>query len=52
MRGIINIIIGLVFLIGGLTGQMALVGTNSGGALAIVGVALILFGLFRLTRTQ
>ena len=52
MRGIINIIIGLVFIIGGLSGQMSLRGTHSGGGLAIVGVVLILFGVFRLSRAQ
>ena len=52
MRGVINIIFGLVFLIGGLTGNLVLVGTHSGPALAVVGVILILVGLFRLTRTQ
>jgi hypothetical protein len=52
MRGIINIIIGLVMLIGGLSGNLVLKGTQSGGALAAIGVLLILIGLFRLTRTQ
>jgi hypothetical protein len=50
MRGIINIIIGVVFIIGGLTGSMSLRGTGSGGALAVVGGVLILVGLFRLAR--
>jgi len=52
MRGIINIIIGLVMVIGGLTGNLVLKGTQSGGALAAIGALLILIGLFRLTRTQ
>ena len=51
MRGILNIIVGLVFVIGGLSGGLVLKGTNSGGGLAIIGVLLILFGLFRLTRS-
>jgi len=50
MRGIINIIIGAVFVIGGLTGGLTLRGTGSGAGIAIFGVLLILFGLFRLTR--
>jgi hypothetical protein len=50
MRGIINIIIGVVFVIGGLTGGLALRGTNSGVGIAIVGGVLIVIGLFRLTR--
>ena len=30
MGGVLNIIIGIVFIIGGLTGNLALIGTNSG----------------------
>jgi len=52
MRGIINIVIGLVMIIGGLSGNLVLKGTESGGALAAIGVLLILIGLFRLTRTE
>ena len=50
MRGIINIIIGAVFIIGGLSGQLVLKGTNSGVGLAVVGGLLVAFGLWRLTR--
>lgn len=50
MRGIINIIIGVIFIIGGLTGKLALVGTHNGPALAVVGVILILLGVFRVVR--
>jgi hypothetical protein len=52
MRGIVNIIIGAVFVFGGLSGNMVLKGTQSGGALAAVGGALILFGIFRMSRPQ
>ena len=48
MRGIINIILGLVMVVGGLTGRLALIGTNSGTALAVVGGVLIALGAFRL----
>ncbi len=50
MRGIINIVIGVVFIAGGLSGNMSLRGTQSGGALAVVGGLLIVYGIFRLTR--
>ncbi len=50
MRGIISIVIGLVFIIGGLSGQMQLRGTGSGPALAAVGVVLIGFGIFRIVK--
>jgi hypothetical protein len=48
MRGIINIILGLVFVVGGLSGNLSLRGTHSGPALAAVGVVLIGLGIFRL----
>src|SRR5438034_3627797 len=32
-----SLIIGVIFIVGGLSGQLALVGTNSGTALAVVG---------------
>jgi hypothetical protein len=48
MRGIVNIIIGAVFIIGGATGQLALRGTNSSVGIMIVGGFLVVLGLFRL----
>jgi hypothetical protein len=50
MRGIINIIIGVIFVIGGFSGAMVMRGTQSGGALAAVGGFLILLGIFRVAR--
>jgi hypothetical protein len=52
MRGVLNIIIGLVMVIGGLSGNLVLKGTQSGGALAAIGAFVILLGLYRLTRTE
>jgi hypothetical protein len=52
MRGIINIVIGLVFIVGGLTGGMALIGTGSGVALAVVGLLLVCLGIFRLVSSR
>jgi hypothetical protein len=49
MRGIISIIIGLIMIIGGLSGNLVLVGTNSGGALAGVGVIVLIIGAVRVT---
>jgi hypothetical protein len=48
MRGVINIILGVVFIIGGLTGNLSLRGTHSGPALAAVGAVLVVLGIFRL----
>jgi hypothetical protein len=50
MKGIGNIIVGIVFIIGGLSGQLVLIGTNSGELLAVVGGALIVLGIFRMAK--
>ena len=50
MRGIISIVIGLVFIIGGLTGKLSLRFTDSGYALAGVGVLLIALGTYRTVK--
>ncbi|MCE9591021.1 MAG: hypothetical protein K8S99_10895 [Planctomycetes bacterium] len=47
-----NIIVGIIFVIGGLTGKLALVGTQSGVALAAVGAALIAWGAFRVIQRR
>jgi len=47
-----SIIIGLVFIVGGLSGQLALIGTNSGVALAVVGVLLIGRGIWRIRKQR
>ena len=52
MGGVINIIIGVVFIVGGLSGRLALIGTNNGIALAVVGVGLVGLGLFRLVTNK
>lgn len=49
MKGIGNIIIGIVFIIGGLSGQLVLIGTNSGGLLAGLGVGLIIWGIIKMS---
>ncbi len=48
MRGVINIVIGLIFIVGGLTGNLSLRGTSNGPALAVIGVALVGFGFYRM----
>ena len=52
MGGVLNIIIGIVFIIGGLTGNLALIGTNSGPALAVLGVVLVIWGVVRMIRSR
>jgi hypothetical protein len=44
---VIKIIIGLVMVIGGLTGKLVLVGTQSGIALAVLGGVMIVWGIAR-----
>lgn len=45
---VINIVLGLIMLIGGLSGRMVLIGTSSGMALAVFGAILIAWGGYRL----
>jgi len=47
-----SIIIGLVFIVGGLSGQLPLIGTNSGVALAVVGLLLIGRGIWRIRKQR
>ena len=47
-----NIIIGIIFIIGGLSGYLALRGTQSGYALAAIGAALLIWGIVQVTRTR
>lgn len=52
MRGVINIVIGLVFIVGGLSGRLVLLGTQSGGGLAVLGLVLVGLGTFRLVKRE
>ncbi len=47
-----SIVIGLIFIVGGLSGYLALVGTNSGTALAVVGVLLLGRGIYRIRKQR
>lgn len=47
-----NIVIGGIFIVGGLSGELALLGTNSGGALAAVGAGLVVWGIVQLKRSR
>ena len=39
-----NLILGLIFIAGGLSGKLTLLGTNSPEALAAVGVGMVIWG--------
>jgi hypothetical protein len=48
----IKIIIGIVFIVGGLSGKLVLIGTNSGVALAGFGAVLVVWGIINIIRRQ
>jgi hypothetical protein len=52
MGGIINILIGLVLVGGGLSGGLVLRGTDSGPLLAVVGAGLAAFGAYQFWRAR
>ncbi len=43
----LNIVIGTVFIVGGLSGRLTFIGTNSPRALAAVGVLILGIGLYQ-----
>jgi hypothetical protein len=45
-----NVIIGGVFIVGGLSGKLALRGTDSSMALVAIGAALVVWGIVQLAR--
>ena len=47
-----NIIIGLVFLIGGLSGKIAIRGTDSTVGAVVVGAGLIVWGIVQMVRAR
>jgi hypothetical protein len=48
--GILNIVVGLVCIAGGLSGKLVLPGTNSSIPLIVIGTAVAGYGVFRLIR--
>ncbi|MCC6334929.1 MAG: hypothetical protein IT380_13210 [Myxococcales bacterium] len=52
MRGLGNLIIGLLFIIGGMGGGLVLRGTSSGGALAVLGLVLCVVGGVQLANAS
>jgi hypothetical protein len=50
--GMWNIVIGAIMVVGGLSGKLALKGTNSSGALAAVGAGLIVWGIVQVARAK
>jgi hypothetical protein len=50
MGGLISIVLGLVMIIGGLSGKLVLKGTHSGNGLAAVGAVVLVIGIARFAR--
>ncbi|MDB6019635.1 MAG: hypothetical protein JWR19_4124 [Pedosphaera sp.] len=48
----ISIIIGIVMVVGGLSGRLVLLGTHSGGALAVLGGVMIVWGIVKMTALR
>ena len=47
-----NIIIGIACILGGLSGRLALIGTQTGTPLALIGVALVIWGIVQEVRRR
>jgi len=47
-----NLIFGIVFIIGGLSGKLALIGTNSSAALVVVGVLMTIWGGVQIAKSR
>ena len=46
-----NLIFGMIFIAGGLSGKLVLMGTESSGALTAVGAGLVIWGLIQMRRS-
>jgi len=49
---VVNIVIGFALAAAGATGRMALLGTQSSGALVVAGLGVAGFGVFQLWRAR
>jgi hypothetical protein len=45
-----HVICGILFIVGGLSGHLVLIGTNSSEALALVGAGMVVWGLLGLAK--
>ena len=52
MRGLLSVVIGLVMIVGGLSGQLVLRGTQSGVGLAALGAVIAAIGVIRIIRAR
>lgn len=47
-----NILFGVIFIVGGLSGKLALRGTDSGPALAALGAGLLIWGIVQVVKQK
>jgi hypothetical protein len=47
-----NIIIGIIFIIGGLSGKLALIGTSSSPAIVAAGAGLVGWGIYQIVQRR
>lgn len=47
-----NIVIGGIMIVGGLSGKLALIGTNSSGALVAIGFGVLGWGIYQVARKK
>lgn len=48
----LNIIFGIGMIVGGASGKMVLSGTDSSGALVLVGLGMVAYGIFQIGKRQ
>jgi hypothetical protein len=47
-----NIIIGIIFIVGGLSGKLSLIGTSSSPAIVVVGAGLVAWGIYQVLQSR
>jgi hypothetical protein len=47
-----NLIIGIILIVAGLSGQFTLIGTRSSSALVVIGIAIAALGAFQIYRRR
>ncbi|MEW5850629.1 MAG: hypothetical protein AB2A00_17720 [Myxococcota bacterium] len=50
--GVWNLVLGVVFIVGGASGRMVLIGTHSSEALLVAGVAMAGWGAYQMYRAR
>jgi uncharacterized membrane protein HdeD (DUF308 family) len=52
MAKMLNIILGIIFIIGGLSGQLVFIGTSSSALIVAVGFVLVIWGAYRMYQRR